>query len=155
MKSCNCNNETSASYTFGCSWSMYFDGCKFGKGGNNPNIRKFKLTNGGEDKENEIENTLQNIATLVSPLYEKVAPDSYKNMTTYESIASDCRIGRKPGRPFSGVTAVSDFCAHAHRDTNNMNAGCTLIVSLLKPENRDIHKKPDDEQLQPAGGRRQ
>ena len=126
---------------------MYFDGCKYGKGGNNPNIRKFKLTNGGEDKENEIENTLQDIATLISPLYEKVAPDSYKNMTTYESIASDCRIGRKPGRPFSGVTAVSDFCAHAHRDTNNMNAGCTLIVSLLKPENRDIHKKPDDEQL--------
>ena len=57
------------------------------------------------------------------------------------------KAGLPKGRPFSGVTAVSDFCAHAHRDTNNMNGGCTVIVTLTKPENRNLHLKPEDEQL--------
>jgi hypothetical protein len=44
-------------------------------------------------------------------------------MTEYETVASDCRIGLLggPGRPFSGVTAVSDYCAHAHKDVSNIN----------------------------------
>ena len=57
------------------------------------------------------------------------------------------KAGLPKGRPFSGVTAVSDFCAHAHRDTNNMNGGCTVIVTLTKPENRTLDGKPQDEQL--------
>ena len=46
-----------------------------------------------------------------------------------------------------GETCFWDFCAHSHRDTNNMFGGCTGIVTLLKPENRDFRQKPDDEQL--------
>ena len=57
------------------------------------------------------------------------------------------KAGLPKGRPFSGVTAVSDFCAHAHRDTNNMNGGCTVIVTLTKPENRTLDGQPQDEQL--------
>jgi len=49
----------------------------------------------------------------------------------FEDEGSSCRIGHKPGRPWSGVTAVVDFCTHSHKDTNNMNNGCTTVSQLV------------------------
>ena len=74
-----------------------------------------------------MEHKLQVLATEMAPLYKRVAPVSYGNQTAFEDTGSDCRIGLKKGRPFSGVTAVADFCAHAHKDMHNMNAGCTVV----------------------------
>ena len=74
-----------------------------------------------------MENHLHDLANEISPLYERLAPHAFRNMTAFEEVATACRIGRNPGRPFSGVTAVVDFCAHAHRDRHNMNAGCTVV----------------------------
>lgn len=60
----------------------------------------------------------------------------------------ECRIGdNENGNPFSGASVVSDFSAHHHKDDKNMTNGCTAIVTLLKPENRDLKGKADDEQF--------
>lgn len=48
----------------------------------------------------------------------------------FEGEGSSCRIGYEPGRPWSGVTAVVDFCTHSHKDSNNMNNGCTTVCQF-------------------------
>lgn len=90
--------ETSgASFSFGCSWSMYYNGCKYAR---SKTVRKFRLS--VKNEEAEIEEHMNNLATILSPLYATVAPKAYDNQCRYESDAPDCRLGLKQGKPFSG-----------------------------------------------------
>ncbi|XP_057309515.1 uncharacterized protein LOC130647610 isoform X2 [Hydractinia symbiolongicarpus] len=141
-KTCRCqgdDEETDGrSFSFGCSWSIFFNGCKFAK---STSARKFKMQE--QQKEEEMEMVLQQMATHVSPLLNIWSPQAYENMTRFEETAADCRIGLKDGRPFSGVTCCLDFCAHSHKDIHNMNNGTTMVCTLLKPD----YDERDDEQL--------
>ena len=83
-------------------------------------------------------NTLARFLTLeqLGPL-EQLEPILFKAVnllpgaqTRFDDVASDCRLGFGVERPWSGVTAIVDYCTHSHKDVNNMNNGCTAVSAV-------------------------
>ena len=129
---CGCQG-LGASFSFGCSWSMYTAGCKFA---NSHSPRKFKLHN--EEYEKQLEDKMNELACSLSTLHKAAAPKAFNNMIRCEDDGEECRIGKGYMKPYSSVSAVVDFCAHQHKDFNNMKNGCSCIVTLTKSRGLNI-----------------
>ncbi|KAI3352395.1 hypothetical protein L3Q82_005357 [Scortum barcoo] len=82
-----------ASFSFGCSWSMYYNGCKFAR---SKVPRKFKLLGDDVKEEEKVENNFQNLATLLAPLYKKMAPEAYGNQVCTLTREDNREIGKIP-----------------------------------------------------------
>ena len=80
-------------------------------------------------------------------LSDPIATYSVVLFNTLESLDDDCGVGLDEAKIFSGATVVCDFCAHPHKDTDNVEGGCTVILTLTKPDNRGLNSQPEDEQL--------
>ena len=74
-----------------------------------------------------------------------MAPESFKNIALFDNVATDCRISAPGNQIFIGFTCVRDFCAHAHKDTNNVLGGATAIVTVLGEEDRDVDQMEDQQ----------
>ena len=146
-KSCACqgtNPETKgASYSFGCSWAVYYNGCKFAR---SKEPRKFRLKDASE-REKDLEAVLQGLANKVAPLYKNLAPKAYANQIQTQEDGAECRLGFGEEKPFSGVTCCMDFSAHSHHDRYNMHDGSTILCTILKAGVTGTESNPEDEQF--------
>ena len=107
FNSCNLSQKKSNHsiiFSYGCAWSVYFDGCKYGKGGMN-DINKFRMqTSAPTNVSQEIGTSINHLATLMGPLTQQLTPKCYDLMVKKEEQGQTCRIGNAPGKPFSGAT---------------------------------------------------
>ena len=126
-RTCACQGETpetaGMSYFFGCSWSMFYNMCKYAR---SRGPRKFKLEQ--EREEPELELHMGNLASAVTPIFYRVAPEAYGIMAQHDNTAKECRVGQSP---FAGITACMDFCSHSHKDIHNMDGGCSVVSDFL------------------------
>ena len=108
------------------------------------NVRKLKLTiKRNETVEDHLSNICEELTNCITPVYAKLAPESFKNMALFDNVAPDCRIGTPGNAIFSGFTCICDFCAHAHKDNNNVVGGATAVVMVLRQEDRDVDHMED------------
>jgi len=84
-----------ASYSFGCSWNVYSDSCKYAKSYTRI-TRKYRLAN--ESQEEEMEAQADDMGDILS----RMASDAYQNLIMFSKEADSCRNGNGPGgKPFS------------------------------------------------------
>uniref|UniRef100_A0A8C5P5D9 Methylcytosine dioxygenase TET n=1 Tax=Jaculus jaculus TaxID=51337 RepID=A0A8C5P5D9_JACJA len=129
-RTCTCqgvNPETcGASFSFGCSWSMYFNGCKFGR---SPRPRRFRIDPSSPIHEKNLEDNLQSLATELAPVYKQMAPVAYQNQVCFGIFCLLCVV-------LEG--------SHSSSGKPGIHYG---VCTLTREDNRSLGVVPDDEQL--------
>ena len=122
------------SFTFFCTKTPLQNKCKWFNSWAT-SIRNVKLmqTRQNRNIEDTLEQMIVKLAQNTIDSVEKAVPKAFHNMNIFSDVGNMCRIPTGPKRPYAGCTAVLDYCAHTHRDSNNMASGCTVLVSLVRP----------------------
>ncbi|NIG59444.1 methylcytosine dioxygenase TET3-like [Pontoporia blainvillei] len=96
-RTCACQgkdpNTCGASFSFGCSWSMYFNGCKYAR---SKTPRKFRLAGDNPKEEEVLRKSFQDLATEVAPLYKRLAPQAYQNQVCTLTKEDNRCVGKIP-----------------------------------------------------------
>ena len=59
-----------ASFSFGCAWSMYHDGCKYARGGLNEELDRFRMEKHHPSGQ-KVDNLSNDLASKIGPLTGK------------------------------------------------------------------------------------
>ncbi|KAI6066493.1 Methylcytosine dioxygenase TET1 isoform X1 [Aix galericulata] len=142
-----------ASFSFGCSWSMYFNGCKFAR---SKNPRKFRLLTDDPKQEELLENNLQTLATDVAPVYKKLAPEAFQNQVCTLTKEDNRRVGVIPSDeqlhvlPLYKISQTDEFGTEEGLEAK-IKAGAIQVLTafprevrmLAEPLRATKKKKPD------------
>uniref|UniRef100_A0A6I8NWP2 Methylcytosine dioxygenase TET n=1 Tax=Ornithorhynchus anatinus TaxID=9258 RepID=A0A6I8NWP2_ORNAN len=124
-----------ASFSFGCSWSMYYNGCKFAR---SKIPRKFKLLGDDPKEEEKLESHLQNLSTLMAPIYKKLAPDAYNNQVCTLTREENRQVGGSPEDeqlhvlPLYKVSSVDEFGSAEAQEEKKRNGAIQVLSSFRR-----------------------
>ncbi|KTF91857.1 hypothetical protein cypCar_00021427 [Cyprinus carpio] len=127
-----------ASFSFGCSWSMYYNGCKFAR---SKIPRKFKLLGDDPKEEEKLEQNLQGLATLIAPTYKKMAPDAYANQVCTLTHEDNREIGKIPEDeqlhvlPLYKASSTDEF-GSAEAQLEKTKTGAIQVLSAFRRQVR-------------------
>ncbi|XP_072261760.1 methylcytosine dioxygenase TET2 isoform X2 [Pyxicephalus adspersus] len=124
-----------ASFSFGCSWSMYYNGCKFAR---SKIPRKFKLISDDPKEEEKLEDSLQDLSTLMAPIYKKLAPDAYNNQVCTLTREDNREIGKMPEDeqlhvlPLYKVSNVDEFGSSEAQEEKKRTGAIQVLTSFRR-----------------------
>ena len=141
---CQCNKKKSKkkgeTRSFGCSRNkVVANVCKFntrpqkeGTGRKKYDILATRTTDDPKVEE------LTNIAAdTTNGNMQKYAPVAFHNLLKDAQKGKDCNIGSSSTKVFGGMTVVSNYTAHTHRDAFNLPGGAVGILSFKNPHKKE------------------
>lgn len=124
--------------TFGCTKKFSANVCKFSVVPKDGNGRyKFNLyqrSHGAKTNDSVLANLSHHLADIAANCLEELAPEAFDNMREHAEKAKECQLGNDTG-VFAGVTLVSDYVAHPHKDFNDFPKG---VIGLFSFTNASI-----------------
>ena len=119
--------------TFGCTKHRHGNVCKFSKIPKRENCRKkynlLSKPHGTDSNDPVLADLLPNLADIAGKRLQELAPDSFYNMFKHAENAKECQIGPQT-QIFGGVTLVSDYVAHPHKDAADFPLGVIALFSF-------------------------
>ncbi|CAB1322150.1 unnamed protein product [Coregonus sp. 'balchen'] len=130
-RTCACQGKDpdscGASFSFGCSWSMYFNGCKYAR---SKTPRK---------------DNFQDLATELAPLYKQLAPQAYSNQVCTLTKEDNRTVGEIPEDEQLHVlplykAALTDEFGSEEGQRQKMRTGA---IQELNNFRREVRKLPE------------
>jgi hypothetical protein len=124
--------------TFGCTKRFAATVCKFSTIPTDGNGRyKFNLyqrAHGADTNDSVLAEWSHRLADIAANCMEELAPEAFDNMREHAAKAKECQLGLDTG-VFAGVTLVSDYVAHPHKDASDFPKG---VIGLFSFKNSSI-----------------